>query len=148
MACFFRPVCLDLLVFCSSFFSFYSLSIWFSHVWGKHWLSAREAALRERWGTRHMVQAKHLRISDAAVLLCGPGVHFPRVLRRNESDTRTFQEPWCTRNRIKLLEETAKESERYIVLTNFPNGAVLPIFVPFPVELQCLFSIAVVQRRK
>lgn len=27
-------------------FSFYSLSIWFSHVWGKHWLSARGAAPR------------------------------------------------------------------------------------------------------
>lgn len=27
-------------------FSFYSLSIWFSHVWGKHWLSAQGAALR------------------------------------------------------------------------------------------------------
>lgn len=29
-----------------SLFSFYSHSIWFSHVWEKHWLSAQEAALR------------------------------------------------------------------------------------------------------
>lgn len=42
----------------------------------------------ERWGRRHMVPAEHLRISDAAVLLCGAW-----VLRRNEYDTGTFQEP-------------------------------------------------------
>lgn len=34
------------MVFFSFPFPFYSCSIWFSHVWGKHWLSAQGAALQ------------------------------------------------------------------------------------------------------
>lgn len=43
--------------------------------------------------THHMVWAKHLRISDSAVLFRGPRVHFTRVLGRNEYDTSISQEP-------------------------------------------------------
>lgn len=69
----------------------------------------KEPLCGERWGMGHMVQTKHLWVSDAAVLLHGPWVRFTRVLRRNLYDSRTFQEPWCMRNRMNLLEENAKK---------------------------------------
>lgn len=44
-----RPVFFDSVVVVLFFLiAFYSYSVWFSHVWEKHWLSVQEAAL---WGT-------------------------------------------------------------------------------------------------
>lgn len=80
-------------MFCSSFFPFIASPFGFP-MCGENIDFQREEPLHgERWGRRHMAQAEHLRISDAAVLLRGPWERFPRVLGRNEYDTRTFQEP-------------------------------------------------------
>lgn len=109
MGWFFRPVFSDLLLFCSSFFPFIASPFGFPMCGENIDFQRKELLCGEWWGTRHMVQAKHLWVSDSAVLLHGPWVHLTRVLRRKEYDTRTFQEPWCMRNRMNLLEETVKK---------------------------------------
>lgn len=102
------------------FFPFIASPFGFPMCGGNIDFQRKEPLCGERWGRRHMAQAEHLWISDAAVLLHRPWVPSTRVLRRKEYDTSTFQEPWSMRNRMNLLEESVKKSEHYIVLNQLP----------------------------
>lgn len=149
MGWFFRPVFSDLLVFCSSFFSFYRHSIWFSHVWGKHWLSAQEAALQGTVGNAPYGAGE----TSADLWRCSSASQALRAFHTCAKEKWVWHKYFPGALVYGKQNEFARGSCKKVRALHCAKPASLmelccPYLFPFPVELQCLFSIAIVQRWK